>query len=98
MLVHLRLVHFIYVDRTQDVMIAPCLTPTGYTGASPAAAPGEEETLKGKVWTMHAQAQHRLAQGYTTLIAKSGDFRYAYYLWFENRDGEKLTPAKELGA
>ena len=31
------LVHFIYVDRSQDVMIAPCLTPTntGQTNSSP---------------------------------------------------------------
>jgi hypothetical protein len=58
---------------------------------------GEDATLMGKVWTMHAQAQHRLAQGYTTLTTKAGDFRYAYYLWFENQDGEKLSPAKEMG-
>eukprot|EP00039_Didymoeca_costata_P019789 m.338937 g.338937 ORF g.338937 m.338937 type:complete len:884 (-) comp18606_c0_seq1:103-2754(-) len=91
------LVHFIYVDRHQDVMIAPCLTPTNNSSFSPVAAPGREETLKQKVWAMHAQAQHRLAQGYTTLATKSGDFRYAYYLWFENAEGEKLTPPKDLG-
>lgn len=81
------LVHFIYVNRHQDVMIAPCLTPNDYSGVSPATAHGEDETLKQKVWSMHAQAQHRLAQGYTTLLTKAGDFRYAYYLWFENADG-----------
>ena len=91
------LVHFIYVDRSQDVMIAPCLTPTGQTPNSPPRAQGETETLKQKVWMMHAQAQHRLAQGYTTLVTKAGDFRYAYYLWFEDTEGNKLAPVTELG-
>merc|ERR1712086_683781 len=91
------LVHFIYVDRSQDVMIAPCLTPTGQAPNSPPREQGENETLKQKVWAMHAQAQHRLAQGYTTLVTKAGDFRYAYYLWFEDMEGNKLAPATELG-
>lgn len=38
-----------------------------------------------------------LAQGYTSYSSKAGDFRYGFYLWFENEQGEKLTPQKELG-
>eukprot|EP00041_Stephanoeca_diplocostata_P032040 m.1015019 g.1015019 ORF g.1015019 m.1015019 type:complete len:954 (-) comp24074_c0_seq2:212-3073(-) len=94
------LVHFIYVDRNNDTMIAPCLTPTGTGGnknADGSIASGHTDTLKEKVWDMHAQAQRHLAQGYTSYTAKAGDFRYGFYLWFENELGEKLTPQRELG-
>lgn len=90
------LVHFIYVDRTSNLMVAPCLTPgTSGESASPHdVTPGQPETLKQKVWNMHAHAQRRLAQGYTSFTIKAGDFRYAFYIWFESESGEKLVPKK----
>ena len=46
---------------------------------------------------MHGQAQQRLAQGYTSFVIKANDFRYSFYLWFENEAGEKLVPKRDLG-
>lgn len=46
---------------------------------------------------MHAQAQQRLAQGYTSFVLKAADFRYSFYLWFENEAGEKLSPKRDIG-
>eukprot|EP00040_Diaphanoeca_grandis_P034574 m.214929 g.214929 ORF g.214929 m.214929 type:complete len:873 (+) comp33181_c1_seq4:274-2892(+) len=92
------LVHFIYVDRTSNTMVAPCLTP-GTSGASNKAnrSTGQDsDTLKQKVWNMHANAQKRLAQGYTSFTIKAGDFRYSFYLWFESEQGEKLVPKRLL--
>lgn len=43
---------------------------------------------------MHAEALQRLSQGFTTMIAKAGDFQYSYLLWFEDIDGTRLDPQR----
>ena len=95
------LVHFMYVNRSQDVMIAPCLTPGSTTGDGQAEqaefTTGHADSLKQKVWELYAHAQKRLAQGYTSLAMRAGDFRYMYHLWFEGEGGEPLAPKCELG-
>eukprot|EP00054_Salpingoeca_dolichothecata_P022983 m.151959 g.151959 ORF g.151959 m.151959 type:complete len:1051 (-) comp24528_c1_seq3:72-3224(-) len=84
------LVHFIYVDRSKQIVIAPCLSPASSKGKRKEGSKGK--SLKEMVWDMHRMAQQRLKQGYTTLMLKAGDFQFSYRLWFEDADGSRLVP------
>jgi hypothetical protein len=37
-----------------------------------------------------------LTQGYTTMMLRSGDFILAYFCWFEDPTGLRLTPAEAV--
>lgn len=103
------LVHFIYVDRTRDNVIAPCLTPApaepmmSSRASSPSAASSSARheygfahvrTLKEQVWELHDIAQQRLAEGYTSLSYQHGDFRCSYLLWFEDTNALRVSPSQ----
>eukprot|EP00052_Salpingoeca_macrocollata_P026906 m.252529 g.252529 ORF g.252529 m.252529 type:complete len:328 (+) comp22664_c0_seq6:2168-3151(+) len=91
------LVHFMYIDRSTDMLTAPCLCQTndvaeeGATGSHRASL-----SLKERVWEMYEHAQRHLAKGYTTMCAKAGDFIYSYFIWFENSKGEHLELTKDM--
>jgi len=63
------LVHFIYVDRSQNTVIAPCLSPA-QGGSRPEQA--VIRSLKDRVWEMHAYAhinRDQVGEGIAPLLA-----------------------------
>eukprot|EP00053_Salpingoeca_punica_P016775 m.159561 g.159561 ORF g.159561 m.159561 type:complete len:932 (+) comp17042_c0_seq1:20-2815(+) len=81
------LAHFIYIDRTRDTVVAPCLMSKD---------PAKPRLFHDLVWDMYARAQDYLSKGYTTVMLRSGDFVFSYFLWFEDSEGRPLPVAKEL--
>lgn len=86
------MVHFIFVDRTNNRIIAPTIGPLHGQQCNP-----NEETsrnmvwlLKQKVWELCYIAQQYLSNGYCSMLVKSGDFQYSYRLWVEDADGIEI--------
>lgn len=48
------------------------------------------DLLKEKVWEMCYLAQNRLAEGYSSMLVKSGEFQYSYHLWLEDNEGYEV--------
>jgi hypothetical protein len=72
------LVHFIYIDRTTNRIIAPIIGPLH----GQQYEQNEETTkhmigiLTKKVWEMCYLAQKHLSLGYCSMLMKSGEFQY----------------------
>ncbi|KJE96442.1 hypothetical protein CAOG_06767 [Capsaspora owczarzaki ATCC 30864] len=97
------LVHFIYVDRSRDQVVAPAVTSLRAVheaaGQQYTSAQSDDETcrlLKRKIWEMVGRARERHAQGYTSSIVKHENFTYSYFLWFEDDDGNHLIVDQTL--
>lgn len=86
------LVHFVFVDRTSNQVIAPTITPLHQSADDD--ADGEQaasvEHIKSCVWNMCHQAQRHLAQGYTSMFIKSGGLQCSYRMWLEDTEGNEL--------
>lgn len=84
------LVHFIYVNRRTNQLMAPSLNITN----SPDDVHSLDATqlLKEKIWRMMNWSQRKLHEGYFTVMAREGDYFYSYFLWFENN----ITGAPEV--
>ncbi|XP_053407731.1 BLOC-3 complex member HPS1-like [Mercenaria mercenaria] len=78
------LVHFIYVNRRTNQIMAPSLNITQEDIHSSHDA---TQLLKEKIWGMTGWIQQKLHEGYTTVTAREGDYHYSYFLWFENCSG-----------
>jgi hypothetical protein len=86
------LIHFIFVDRTFNRVIAPPITAVH----GPVFSPKPEEALRmklilrSKVWDMCYRAQQHLSEGHHAMTMKSGAFQYSYRLWVEDMEGFEL--------
>lgn len=86
------LIHFIFVDRTFNRVIAPPITAVH----GPVYSPKPEEALRmklilrSKVWDMCYRAQQHLSEGHHAMTMKSGAFQYSYRLWVEDMEGFEL--------
>eukprot|EP01116_Phalansterium_solitarium_P006237 TRINITY_DN18547_c0_g1_i1.p1 TRINITY_DN18547_c0_g1~~TRINITY_DN18547_c0_g1_i1.p1 ORF type:complete len:933 (+),score=401.13 TRINITY_DN18547_c0_g1_i1:182-2980(+) len=90
------LVHFVFVDRTANRLVAPTLGPLHGQQRTPpddASAQLQLEILRRKVWDMCCQAQQHVSQGYCSMLIKAGDFQYSYRLWVEDATGAELDLA-----
>lgn len=87
------LVHFIFVDRTYNRVIAPSITAVH--GLECSLTPEQELhiklIIKNKVWDMCYKVQQCLAEGHYSMSMKSGGFQYSYRLWIEDTEGFELS-------
>eukprot|EP00003_Mantamonas_plastica_P000318 TRINITY_DN1029_c0_g2_i13.p1 TRINITY_DN1029_c0_g2~~TRINITY_DN1029_c0_g2_i13.p1 ORF type:complete len:870 (-),score=304.56 TRINITY_DN1029_c0_g2_i13:23-2632(-) len=85
------LCHFIFVDRRSNQVVAPTIVPL-HGDEENSGKTSEESTtvLKERVWDMVYEAQKHLAQGYTSMLMKCGEFQYSYRLWMEDSEGNPL--------
>ncbi len=84
------LVHFIYVNRTTNQLIAPTINQQSQTSVK-----SIPHVIKQCVWEMWQYAESHVAQGYASFIIKHEDFTYSYFLWFEDAMGKPL-PVQRL--
>ncbi|XP_035674370.1 Hermansky-Pudlak syndrome 1 protein homolog isoform X1 [Branchiostoma floridae] len=87
------LIHFLYIDRSMDLVIAPAINVTTHPepGCFDATA-----VLKVKVWEMVRRWQHYLQNSFTSSVVRDGDFCYSYFLWFEDPSGNPLSPQQPV--
>ncbi|XP_070539470.1 BLOC-3 complex member HPS1-like [Ptychodera flava] len=81
------LVHFIYVDRTVDLLTAPSINSTG---ESEQDEKDPSQLLKKKIWEMVKHCQSYLQKGYISVMRREGDYYYTYFIWFEDPMGNPL--------
>ncbi|XP_052773790.1 BLOC-3 complex member HPS1-like [Mya arenaria] len=79
------LIHFIYVNRRTNQMMAPALN---ITQTDEKSSPDATQLLKEKIWKMANWMQCKLHEGYTSVFAREGDYHFSYFLWFENLSGD----------
>jgi len=86
------LVHFIFVDRITNKVVAPTIGPLH--GQQYVSQEGASEHmvqyLKSKVWELCYLAQKHLNLGYCSMLIKSGDLQYSYRLWLEDSEGVEV--------
>ncbi|XP_064625622.1 BLOC-3 complex member HPS1-like [Lineus longissimus] len=80
------LVHFIYIDRTSNTLVAPSLSLLNKDDKMDAT-----NMIKEKIWQMVDWVQSKLTQGYVSMSKREGDFTYSYFLWFEDVSGSPLV-------
>ncbi|XP_004521035.1 Hermansky-Pudlak syndrome 1 protein homolog [Ceratitis capitata] len=68
------LIHFVYVNRSTGLMIAPDLRPN-------------QLISKKSLWSMVEFTRNYLKKGHTTVMWKDKTFNYSYFLWFEDKSG-----------
>lgn len=78
------LIHFIYVNRRTNQVMAPSLNITHDDDNTTKDA---TQLLKEKIWSMSSWVQQKLHEGYTSVSTREGDFQYSYFLWFEDCTG-----------
>jgi len=81
-------VHFIFVDRTFNRVIAPSISSLSVEQTL------DEETertvkrvVKKQIWAMCYQSQQYLSEGVQSLLLKDGPWQFSYRLWVEDVDG-----------
>jgi len=77
------LVHFIFIDRQRGTFFAPNIDST---------AKETSPKIKTKVWEMIETARGCLKSGQTCVIWKDFGFSYSYCLWFEDSNGQAISP------
>lgn len=88
------LVHFIFVDRTSNRILAPGISSLIGNASKYNTAHGREQmlsTLKGYIWQMCYQGYESLCKGFFDMVMKYGDFQFSYKLWFEDLAGNRLN-------
>eukprot|EP00112_Aurelia_sp_Birch-Aquarium-sp1_P002731 Seg1303.8 transcript_id=Seg1303.8/GoldUCD/mRNA.D3Y31 product="Hermansky-Pudlak syndrome 1 protein" protein_id=Seg1303.8/GoldUCD/D3Y31 len=78
------LVHFIYVNRATNQLIAPSINQQTTTTDT------VQHIIKQNVWEMWQYAENHVTQGFSTFYIKQGDFTYSYHIWFEDTMGKSL--------
>ncbi|XP_054714293.1 BLOC-3 complex member HPS1-like [Uloborus diversus] len=80
------LLHFIYVDRNCDYLIAPAISPRK-------KHLNEKYSLKKKIWKM-IEVGRRYLDGINKFCClwKDEDLYYFYTIWFENSTGKIIKP------
>lgn len=81
------LVHFIYIDRKTNQVMAPSLN---ITTAEDGTASDATQLLKEKIWKMIEWMQLKLKNGITMVTTRDGDYHFSYFLWFEDCNGTQL--------
>eukprot|EP00727_Mastigamoeba_balamuthi_P007301 m51a1_g3191 putative hermansky-pudlak syndrome 1 protein homolog (1261) ;mRNA; f:440154-444928 len=84
-------VHFIFVDRSRHVTVAPTIAPL--YGQELESATHGVEWLTALVWRLVQVSRSHLARGCTSAIIRSRGFQMSYRLWLEGEADE--TPAVE---
>ena len=102
------LVHFLFVDRSRNVVTAPAITPetAEMLGLGPnvhvlgrktdKGASGADAVLHHRVWELVFKAQRYLSSGYTGMSVRDGQVTYSYRLWVEDESGREETIALPL--
>ncbi|KAL4232063.1 hybrid polyketide synthetase [Mactra antiquata] len=80
------LVHFIYVNRRTNQMLAPSLNITTHS-TDESNYLDATQLLKDKIWNVMSWMHQKLHEGHMTVLARDGDYFYSYFLWFENTSG-----------
>ncbi|KAA0202507.1 hypothetical protein HAZT_HAZT009280 [Hyalella azteca] len=94
------LVHFIYVNRSTHELTAPSLDPLesetcdadGPSNQFLESCQATRQLTKERVWTMFEFARSHLSSGNFSVMWKDTTFSYAYFLWFEDRNGVAQIP------
>jgi len=91
------LVHFIFVDRSTNEVVAPRITSLGHpAGEKTPAEQRDAARLKNKIWEMYGVAKHCQREGYDLLTMREGEFCYACRLWHEeSKSGDEVPPSTE---
>ena len=86
------LVHFIFVDRAHNRIVAPVIASLeGRKYAQGHAyAQRMQRVIRAHVWRLCSEAQERLLQGYSSMLIKRGDFQYSYRIWFQDPKGAPI--------
>lgn len=71
------LIHFVYVNRTTGLMIAPDLR-------------SNQLISKERLWSMVEFTRNYLKKGHSTVMWKDKTFNYSYFLWFEDQSGAPM--------
>jgi len=97
------LVHFIFVDRVRNRMVAPAITPLHGQEFMQSLGANQEhfsnnmvDILKHHVWDLCYQSQLHLCKGYSAMLMKVGCFKYSYRLWIQDEDGFELPLEQSL--
>lgn len=88
------LVHFIYINRNIDQLVAPTINvhdDSSFSYELPIYV-----IVKQRIWDMWQYMETMLGHGYTALIVRHGDFTYSYFLWFEDVLSKPLIPTKSV--
>ncbi|XP_021378394.1 Hermansky-Pudlak syndrome 1 protein homolog isoform X2 [Mizuhopecten yessoensis] len=89
------LVHFIYIDRKTNQVMAPSLNiTTGEDGTESDAT----QLFKEKIWKMIEWVQLKLKNGITMVTTKDGDYHFSYFLWFEDCNGAQMPVQRQYQA
>ncbi|XP_033757582.1 Hermansky-Pudlak syndrome 1 protein homolog [Pecten maximus] len=89
------LVHFIYIDRKTNQVMAPSLNiTTSEDGTSTDAT----QLLKEKIWKMIEWVQLKLKNGVTMVTTRDGDYHFSYFLWFEDCNGGQMPVQQQYQA
>ncbi|KAJ5078671.1 hermansky-pudlak syndrome protein [Anaeramoeba ignava] len=92
------IIHFIFVDRNRNRVIAPDFTSLHevYKIETPNIENMSKNYIKSKVWDLSSHAQTFLEKGFHSMMMRVGPFFYCYRMWFENKEGEKLLINEKL--
>lgn len=82
------LVHFIYINRSTNQLIAPSINQQSTTTTN------IYHVIKQHVWEMWQYAENHVTSGYNSFIIKDGEFVYSYFIWFEDAMGKPLYALK----
>jgi len=89
------LVHFVYINRNIDQLIAPTINVNTDSRTRTSKIP-TYAIIKQYLWDFWQYAEQMVTEGYTSIIIKHGDFSYSYFLWFEDVLGKSLTSQRSL--
>ncbi|KAJ5079734.1 hermansky-pudlak syndrome protein [Anaeramoeba ignava] len=88
------IVHFIFVDRKRNKVIAPKITSLhgNITDENDPSRMLSENFIQSKVWDLCSVSQSYLMKGYTNILERIGDFFYSFRIWFEDSERKLLHP------
>lgn len=84
------LIHYIYINRTTDQLIAPTVNVNIDSNSSMYVL------IKQRIWDYWQYSETMLSKGYTSYILRDGDFCFSYFIWFEDSFGKPMVSPKSL--